>query len=439
MRFVVSSVLVLALGVGCASTGGDGPQPLIRKEDRFFLRAPTEGYPRAVGPTPQRRLDEAFRKLVEEGETTPASRLSADLLGQNPDLDPARVLAAQVDFVNGIHAGVVSRLEPVVAGQPNYLAAQLLFGRSSEKLGNLIEAVEAYQGIADQSSVASTRANELRTRAVEILALRIEDSLAKGRTADAQRELVRLQEWAPADVRTLESTAAVAAAVGDQELELKALRNLTQRSSASQADIERCAELELEIGDPSTGMRLLESLVAAHPDDTELADKVTRARFTWRLQLLPPEARQLAGDPELTRADFATLLFWLFPDIRYGRAQAATIANDVLDHPHREQIVRVVNMGLMDVDPSVHRFEPYRPLQRGQALASMLRLLARRQPPFACLGGRSAPPSSSFGVCETAGACGLLPDVADCLPTATVSGREALELSRLTQELLGVQ
>ena len=41
-------------------------------------------------------------------------------------------------------------------------------------------------------------------------------------------------------------------------------------------------------------------------------------------------------------------------------------------------------------------------------------------------------------VCELSSSCGLLESEADCLPTVGVSGSEAVELSRLTLNLLGI-
>jgi hypothetical protein len=314
----------------------------------------------------------------------------------------------------------------------------LLYGRSSEKLGNLVEAVEAYKQISDTSEIARSRVLDLTPRAIEIMSLRIEDALAKGHTAVAREELDRLQSWAPQEDRTLEVAADVAGATGDPLEELRALRSLAGRQPEDRGLEMRRAELELEVGDPAAGMRAFEELAERFPEDEEVAEQLVQARFLWRFQLLPPDVRLLASESELDRGDFAVLAYWLFPEIRYGSVAGARIANDILEHPQREQIVRVVNSRILDVDQSLHQFEPYRSIRREQALTAMLRLLARREPPFACLGG-VAVPESSQAVCTQAMTCGLIEAEVDCLPTAPVSGAEALEFCRLTLELLGVQ
>jgi hypothetical protein len=115
------------------------------------------------------------------------------------------------------------------------------------------------------------------------------------------------------------------------------------------------------------------------------------------------------------------------------------IANDVLDQPYREEIVRVVNLGIMDVDERLHQFSPTRPVNRSESLTAMTRLLLRRQPPLTCVGGSRANASlDTETVCRVVTSCGLIASVEDCRPSANVSGSEAVELSRLTLSLLGI-
>ena len=430
-------MLALAVLSGCASTGGGGDSRISR-EERYYLLRPTEGYPLTISTAVRDELEQGYTRLVERGDTRGATQIATDLLGQNPELGSARVLAAQSLFVQGQHDQVVSSLTPVVAELSGYTAAQLLYGRSSEKLGNLVEALTAYRSVSEKSPLARSRSLDLEARATEIVGLRIEDALAKGDPARAKEELEQLQEWAPDAERTVELTAEVARALDDPAAELTALRRLTRSRPDDVQHLERRARLEMEIGDPAAGLRLLEEAVSRDPENAELAEALTRAQFVWRLQLLPPEVRDLAQSSGLTRADFATLLFWVFPEIRYGRTGDARIANDILQHPNREQIMKVVNAGIMDVDPSLHQFSPYRDLSQIEAQKAVLRILARQSPPPACLGGGRAPRSTAE-ICRVSATCGLIESEADCVPTMPVDGPESMGLLRVTQELLGVE
>ncbi len=257
---------------------------------------------------------------------------------------------------------------------------------------------------------------------------------------EAASELERLQAWAPEEDLTLWATVNVAAASEDAEAELGALRALVERFPKDRQLLELQAERELEVGDPSLGLRSLQALALEFPEDPELAEKLAVAKFRWRLQLLPEEIRQLEQVPELTRGEFASLLFWLFPDIRYGRPDEARIASDVLDHPHRQEIVRVINLGLMDLDTDLHAFEPDRPVKQIQVLTSLAMLLSRHRPPLACLGEPHVEESPSMEyVCRVTTRCGILPSESDCLPATSISGQKALQMCRWTQDQLGIQ
>jgi hypothetical protein len=147
------------------------------------------------------------------------------------------------------------------------------------------------------------------------------------------------------------------------------------------------------------------------------------------MSLLPKDVQDVASKPELTKADLAVLLYWLIPNVRYGRPTAGRIATDVLEHRHQEEIVRVVNLGLMDVDQTLHRFSPGAPARRSTALRSLGLVLSRFGQKLTCL--------SAKGVCETAESCGLVPPEEECRATAALTGGEAVELIRRTLKHLG--
>lgn len=429
------AALLLAAGCATAPRPGDETEPVagpgVPREEREFLLDPTSGYPLLLDDLRQRRIQAAYRDLVESGETEGALAVAGELLAVDPGLHPALVLAAQAEFVRGGLAAAGDRVRPVVEELPVYTPAQLLLGRTAETLGRLPEAYAAYLAASSDSSFAAARALELLPRTLEILANRIDDALGRGRVEEARRSLDRLQAWAPGEVPTLEAARRLAVAEGDLAGELQVVSQLTERQPERRDLAERRAFLELEVGDVRQGLEIYRSLAAAHPGDPELAQMLEVAKYRYRLQLLPEEARRLTTEPELTRAQFALLLYWLVPEVRASRPAAARIAVDILDHPHREAITRVANLRLMEVDPTLHRFSPDRPLSRRSALAACLGLLAAADPPPACLAG-SAAPASPEAVCRTAARCLLLADAAECLPQAPVSGREAVELIRRT-------
>jgi hypothetical protein len=138
--------------------------------------------------------------------------------------------------------------------------------------------------------------------------------------------------------------------------------------------------------------------------------------------------------PELDRGGFAVLVYWLVPQVRYGRGGTARIASDILDDPRREEIARVINLGLLDVDPTVHRFYPNTPLRRSRGLRALARQLGSSG--AECAAGVAADPGPEES-CSVAVRCGLVAAAAECAATDGLSGSEALEMLRRVVDLLG--
>lgn len=438
-RYLVRLAAV-ALGTlaGCA-TGTDTtpvrrPAPVTPSP----LVSPLEGYPYRVDATTAADLGAAFAALREGGSTELAERTAAALLEQNDRFHPAHVLAAQVDLARKLPQSAVERLLEFAEELPEYTAAQLTLGHAAEEAEDPVTAYVAFRRVAGVSRFAESRARALEPRALQIVHNRFEDDLGKGRLQDALGELVLLEEWAPEDPETLRASMAVASILGDGERELEALRRLTELPGASEDLLRRRGELEIDVGDAGTGVRIFEDLAARYPDDPQRQDDLAAAKFRWRLQVLPAEVSEVGRRPELSRGDFAMLVYWLFPGVRFRTVTSGEIATDVLDHPYRDQIVRVVNLGFMQVDPVLHTFRPEAAIERREVLSSLLLTLEAESPPPACMdrAGRLDGLSMS-GVCSLAARCGLIASPDDCLPGAGVSGREALQLVRLAQEQVG--
>ncbi len=387
-------------------------------------------------PASAEALEAAFRAFIRGGE--PGAALAAALeLQQTADaVDPATVLAAQAQFAAGSCAGAIEALAPLAQRSPSYVAAQLLLGHCREELGDLPGAALAYSEVAQLASYAAARSAVIGPQAREVAVERIRALAAAGDLDAARNVLAQLRLWAPRDVETLAVVSDLAAAVGDGGLELEAVRALVQNGALGRALLERQAALELELGDTGVGLRILEDLARQFPGDPDLADSLGSARFAWRLTMLPEPARGLGKSPELTRGQLAALLYWVFPGVRYTRPANAIIANDILDHAHRSEIVRVVNLGVMEVDPNLHAFRPDAAALRVDALRGLLRLLERGGAGD-CLGGTSLGPGLSIeSACHLAARCGLLAEPGDCLPEAALSGPSAMHFARAASRSL---
>jgi tetratricopeptide (TPR) repeat protein len=404
------------------------PEPLdLVPADRSYVVDPLTGYVPPVEPGRRERIASAWRAFLEESDVAGAGETADTQLAEDPGFHPAQVLAAQVDFAAGDDRSVVDRLLPVSDALPGYTASQLLLGRAAERLGDVPLAYAAYRAAAARNPLALKRTGELHSRALEIVSNRLHEALRQGEVVRAEEQLSLLRQWAPSETLTLEGVRSVAVARQDLDAELAATTELSARNPDDQELLERRAELELAVGDPGEGLQIVQELAARHKGDLRWAERVEAAKFRWRLTQLPRSVQEVAAKTALTKADFALLLYWLVPDVRNSRPTAGRIATDVLDHPHREEIVRVANLGLMEIDPTLHRFFPGTLERRSAALRTLFRMLSLFDKKTSCPGD----------TCEAAARCGLLFADEECRPSEALSGSEGVELIRRSLKLLG--
>ncbi len=405
-----------------------------------YLLAPMDGYPLTVDAEVAARLDALYQRLrdgedLDELEGSGREILSPD--GGTPGFHPAAVLLAQVDYLRREDRRALEALEPVADELPDYLACQMLRGALAERLGEIVTAFEAFEQSSAASVLARERAAELRQRAQEAVGHRLEEALRRGQIEVAETHLAWLERWTGDPLALLEAKRRIFSAAGDLEGELSVVCRLADLDESREHE-ERCANLHLEVGDVRAGLAAFERLAEQFPDDAAIGEQLGRAKFRWRLELLPPVVRELGRKVELERADLAALLYWLVPQVRYSRVIDPPIATDILDHPQRDEILRVVDLGLMRVDETLHRFDPGAAATRRMAFTALLRLLDRSPQEFACLDGAKVRlDAPNAWVCEAAARCRLIPEAADCLPRASISGGEALDVFRHSLDLLG--
>lgn len=435
----LAAVAVLTAFAACTSAPPPAPPPRLPAAVEPYLLDPLSGYPLTADRALVEAVAGGHRQLRATADPAAAEAVAQGVLEQDPGFHPAIVLHAQAAAVGDRPQAAVELLQPIADELPGYLAAQLLLGWASEALDDVVGAYQAYQRIEGIDRRAAERAERLRPRALEVVVNRIDQALIQGRVEQAEALHDDLVAWQPEGQPTAETAWWIAVARQDAVAEHAALEQLLRLDDSRRDVLERLAQLEVEAGRLQAGISRLETLAARFPDDPAIVESLERAKFRWRLQLLPRPVQALAAAAELDRADLAVLIYWLIPEVRHAELTNPPIATDILDHQRRDEIVRVLNLDLMRIDETLHRFAPERPASRVQVLTALLTLLRRAGPPLACLerlGGVDLGAAPTL-VCTTAARCGLLAEEADCLPSAAVSGPEALELLRRTLDLFG--
>lgn len=358
-------------------------------------------------------ISEWHRRLLR-GESPVELRLEVEREAAAPVSLAARVLLAELDLVARDAAGARARLAGVGPDGSASPIVGLVAGRAAELEGEALDAWLAYGRVDGRDDLAQRRAR-LAPEARAAAAARLAESLDRGETGRAAPLLAALRELAPDSVETVRAEARFAALRREPGTELSALTRLASLlgEATPLSTRLRIGELQVEVGDAPAGLARLEGLAAAHPEDAGARAALMRSRFRFRLSNSPDIVRAAAGRAQLDRADFAVLLYWLVPEVRASRAGTAQIATDILDQPASEEIMRVANLGLLDVDPAMHRFEPNRALRRGEAFLALARV-------------RKVSTGHAAAACDFATDMGWIGERAECLAGGPVSGGDAV-------------
>jgi hypothetical protein len=420
--FLAVAAVVVA---GCAPA----PPPVVLRpvsaELIPFLPDPSALAPQDPGATRCRDLH--ARLLAGEAATEIRRSVENDLAGAGGP-EAGGLLLAETWLVDGDGDAALRALAQLPVEARAADPVLLVEARARELVGPAEEAFALYRRLSARSDAAGRRAAMLESEAVAAVRRRFDEALARGRFDDAARELSTLEVWRPRHEGTVRAGLALAVARGDAESELAALRALASIVPPGLEEELRRGRLEVELGDAQEGLRRLEELAASRPGDVRVEEALDRARFRWRLEHAPAAVRAAAASPQVTRAQVARLLYWLVPGVRSSRGGSARIASDVVGHPAQEEIIRVVNLGLLRVDETLHTFEPERLARRGEAIEALLATAAAAGAGCARSGAGAA--GRWEAACAGAAACGWLTDVAECLPGGPLSGAELTEWIR---------
>lgn len=431
LRFFLG--LGVLAGVGFLTACGSAPPPpspyRLAANDRAFLPSPTLGYEDGLGTERKQKLNSLHRQLVL-GNVAEVRTAADQWHARDPEFAPIAVLRAQVSFMVGDYGQSLERLERIVQVRPDYSAARLLEGRAAEISGDLERAHSAYSVVSLVSSAAGERLEAITPKLAETLIRQIEEALDEADLFRAESLLAGLRQLDEEGIPTLEIRYAVAALTGDTDEELSVLRDLSKQQDLSLSRLIRRGVLELDQGDAMASVSIFQSLLQDDPENTSYQNALARAKFRWRLRVLPAEIQSLTTEPELLRGQYGRMLYWILPGIRTARVESGSIAVDLVAHPHQKELVRVLNVGLLRADPSLRSFFPNKSISRSEVLASLLRY--RRSDDGCTREFRLNQRPSYSAICQAAYQCGLLEDVGDCLPGANLSGAEALDFLRLT-------
>ncbi|MCU1231046.1 MAG: hypothetical protein JWO97_3930 [Acidobacteria bacterium] len=199
-------------------------------------------------------------------------------------------------------------------------------------------------------------------------------------------------------------------------------------SAADRGEVqEALAEIDAGRGRYQEAIVRYERLQRRTPSD-RYARRLDEIKDQFAAANMPPQYQRAVESESIDRSDFAVLLYWKVTSVRFAQNLGSPpIAIDVAEVPGREELIRAIAVGVLQVDPITRRVNPGSPVNAG----ALARLTAR------VLSVRGA--SCARGTNDSAkvlAACGIAdPSVAGA--ESPMSGRAAAALIDQLEKVLG--
>jgi hypothetical protein len=274
--------------------------------------------------------------------------------------------------------------------------------------GRLRDALDGYREavrLVPSNERYVAREKEIRDAFVARRSAEADEALKAKDTAAARRAAVSILEVDPSAAAGYRALAKAAEAEGALEDAWTAAKRAHEIDPADSALTEFLAALAAKTLRWAEAEALYEHLGRTDP---AFREKAAAARFEFRVQNLPAPARRAALSARLTRAQLASLLVELSPEVREARIPpGADVAVDVVDRPERAALVRTIGLGFFPVSRDTHFVGADAAVTRSEMASHLKRL--------ATLAGGELSCAASLAE------CGILPE-----GSRQLSGRESV-------------
>jgi tetratricopeptide (TPR) repeat protein len=391
----------LLLAVACASSP---PGRVARRSEKFPLDPREE----LAGPFPE-GVESGWIAL-SGGDPAFAEREFLRSRGARGNL------AAEVGLIES--RVLLGRTEEALAACRDALTGPLTTtpllvacGEARARAGQIFEAHELYARAAARSGGRShirERADELKREAVESLVHSASSGAKNQNYPDARGRIGRAIELNPGEANLHALAGDIELAAGQREKAFERYREAYRLDPKNVAVQEKLADLAVE-EDPALAVSVLDSLARR---ESRYRERAAQARLAFRVSNWPAPEREAAQSERLTRAGAASLVWWMFPEIREAKVGSSVIASDAVSRRDSRAILRAVSLGLLDVDRETHRARPDAGLTRRTGARMLLRLLRIVSPGSKprCLEGSPESGRSGVEAIRAAAGCGLVGD-----------------------------
>ena len=368
MKSRIARILIVGLVLtGC------GPRPQAPRTDEIEYVFP-EIRKGDLTPRQEKDLRVAWDDVLV-GRTDRAEQTVNRLLSDRPGFAPAQVVLAFAALRANRTAEAETLLSSVIAAEPDNAAALLGLASIRRRGGELERALPLYlkaQRLRPRDEALARRVSEVKLSVAESAIAKAGSLSAEGRKADAIAMLQKALQVAPelSPVRLELADLLVEAGRRQEALSVLGAAQDPDRSIAI-----RVATIRFEDGDLEGAEAALRRGLRDVAEDAEAAALLGRIRDQRSVLALPEPLRALSESPRVTRADLAALVIVRIDALRSRKAVGASeVASDLSRTWARPQILRAIELGLMDVYPN-HTFQPAGIVRRGELAVVAARVL----------------------------------------------------------------
>ncbi len=395
------------------------PPPVVvpQAEDRYLID-PRTGYTGTIPPAVADKLEYAWRYALA-GNASEAERMLADLRTRAPELPPATLIEAFLAIRDGRYDDAGRLIDRAQERDPDNFVARVYEAEVAYRQHETRIAYDLYRQVAALPDAPET-ARERLTELEGVLFNELYAAAQKAPEAEAVRLLREALTFNSGAIepRILLSQKLVAQKQFDEaRREVEPLLN----TAADRPEVQEIlAEVDIGRGRYQEAIIRYDRL-ARRTKEPRYAQRLEQIKSEWSAANMPSHYRAALESLAITRADFAVLLYWTVPSVRFAQNLGTPqIAVDIEDVSGREEIIRAIVLGLYDVDPVTRRVGPYRTVSAARLSSYLTRVLVLRG--AAC--ARGIPSDRVLATCS------VTDPLASYSPDAPVTGadtRKALE------------
>lgn len=436
--FRSSLIVILALFalVSCTTTAPP-PAPMPEVGWASLAVDPRLGWSGVSDGDTAARLEAARRDLVA-GRHDEAVRRLEEALRRNPAYAPAAVALAGLALEAGDTPLAERHLQTASRGGAEWTALRFYRAELLAAQGREREALEAVRALAAEPGAPAAASSRAGTLTQELF-----DRLYREASQDPSpaaigtlREAIRLQPDSSAARLLLVQRLVAAGSLAEARMEIDPL--LRGPHSEEPPVQQALAEIEFGRKQYEAAIARYERIIQRSPSP-EYAARLALIKREFAAANMPPRYHEAAASETLSRSQMAVLAYWNVSAVRFGRPSSEPpIAVDIAHLQSREEIVRALAFGLLQVDPVTRQAAPDRVMSGASAARLLFRLLLLRGVP-SCASSALAGPSESGRAVNALEACGVDVAALRAAPDAPVTGRWAEQALRRVEDVISAE